>query len=1497
MNIKRFIDRPILSCVISVVIVFLGIIGLNMLPIEQFPEIAPPTISVSASYTGASAETVQKSVIIPLEEAINGVENMLYMTSTATSTGSASISVYFRQGTDPDMATVNVQTAISSAQGLLPAEVTTSGVTVKRRQSSNLKMITVYSPDNSFDDEFIVNYMKINVEPRIARVSGVGEVDVMGAEYALRIWLDPLKMAQYNLVPSDIETVLAQQNVEYPTGTLGYNSENAFQYELRYKGRLEDEIDFENIVLKSLSSGEVLFLKDVATVELGLKEYTIFSQTNGKNGRTCRISQTSGSNANDVIKGIDAVVDDIRADLPKGLVIEDIMSTKDFLDASIKNVLWTLIEAILLVILVIYIFLQNFRSSIIPSIAIVVSLIGTFALLYIFGFSINLLTLFALILVIGTVVDDAIVVVEAVQHKFDGGYKSAYLATVDAMGQITSALVTTTIVFMAVFIPVCFISGTTGTFYTQFGVTMAVAVAISTLNALTLSPALCALIMKPHRDVAAGEKANFSYRFHVAFESAFSSIVDKYIKHANFFLKHKFTAFIFVVIACVALFFYVQTTKTSLVPNEDTGVCYVMVQTPPGYSHEETSKIMDQVDACITQLEEVKIYTKVIGVNMMASQGSNNGMFILKLKDWSEREGKEHSVDAITARIYEQTGHISSAQIMVIAPPMVSGFSMSNGFEVHVQDRQGGSVEDLFKYTNDFIDQLAERPEIERVQTSFSTKFPQYLVDVDAATCERNGVSPSDVLSAISGYVGGSYASNFNKFSKLYRVILQAPIDARLDLQSLENIFVRNSSGDMSPITQYAVIERVYGAQTLYRYNLYSSISVNGTPADGYSSGQAIAAVQEVASQALPVGYGYEFGGLTLEESNSTGSTAIIFAICIIFVYLILCALYESIFIPMAVILSVPFGLVGSFMFANFFSLTNDIYMQTGLIMLIGLLAKTAILLTEYASERRRQGNTIMASAISAAKARLRPILMTSLTLIFGMLPLMFATGVGANGNISLGVTVVGGMIIGTISLIFIVPALFVIFQNIEERLIPKRIIPTSATAVVVVLLALPLSSCGLYSNYSSTTEEDNNIKELYNYIEATDDTTNIANISWREFFTDSHLQALISKGLENNSDLSVAQINVEQAEIALTKARLAYIPSVNASVSGGASSFNGSNSQTYEAALTASWEIDLFGKLRNAKRQSKAALEQSRAYRQAVQTQLIATIANSYYSLLMLDEQLKISEQTQVNWDENIRVMQAMKRAGRVNEAAVLQSQASSAALQSQIITLREQIAELENTLSTLLSMPTEHIERGVITDIQIPDNLSFGVPMQLLTNRPDVRMAESYLEQMFYATSEARGSLYPSITLSGTIGYTNSYGVTVNPAQMLYNAAAQVLQPIFNQGTLRAQLKISKLQQQQALIQFNQTVIEAGAEVNNALSSWQAAQARLYYTSEQVELLQRAVTNTELLMKHGSSTYLEVLTAQLTLLTAELSYASDIYNQAQGVVNLYRALGGGEE
>ena len=1041
MKIKVFIDRPILAGVISVVILIIGLIGLSQLPIEQFPEIAPPTVSVSASYTGANAETVQKSVVVPLEEALNGVENMMYMVSSSTNTGSARITIYFRQGTDPDMAMVNVQNRIASAQGLLPAEVTRSGITVRKRQTSNIKALALYSPDNSFDESFLNNYLKINIEPRLSRIAGVGEVNVMGADYSLRIWLDPGKMAKYGLVPTDITTVLDEQNLEAPTGTLGAESENTFQYVLKYRGRYEDEKDYENLVIKSLASGEVLRLKDVARIELGSRTYTYIGEVNGHPGSNCMIAQTSGSNANEIIEEVDKVVAEISKSLPKGMELVDLMSSKDFLDASIKNVIKTLVEAILLVIFVEYVFLQSMRSTLIPSISIIVSLIGTFAFLYVAGFSLNMLTLFALVLVIGTVVDDAIVVVEAVQAKFDEGYKSSYLATVDAMGGITSALITTTFVFMAVFIPVCFIGGTTGTFYTQFGLTMAVAVAISMVNALTLSPALCALIMTPHV-IGKGGKMSFSSRFHMAFDTAFHRIVMKYKTGVFFMFKHKWLAGVLLVIAGAGLFILMKTTKTGLVPQEDMGTIFVDVRTSPGTNLEQTKIVMDEIDRRIKDIPQVRIFSKVTGNGMISGQGASNGMFIIRLKPWDERTGDEDEINAVINEIYKRTDDISSAQIKAFAQPMIPGYGVSSGFEIYVQDQKGGTIEDLLKYTRQMIDALNARPEIARATTSFDTKFPQYLVEVDAARCKRNGVSPSEVLNVLSGYIGGNYASNMNRFSKLYRVMVQASPEFRLDTEALNNMFVRNSDGEMSPVSQYLTLTRVYGAETLSRFNLFSAISVNGTPAAGYSSGQAIQAVREVAEETLPEGYGFEFGGMSREEASSGSTTTLVFVICVVFIYLILCALYESLFIPIAVILSVPFGLAGSFLFAKMFGLENNIYLQTGLIMLIGLLAKTAILLTEYASERRRHGMTITQAAISAAQVRLRPILMTSLTMIFGMLPMMFSSGVGANGNISIGVGTVGGMLIGTIALLFIVPVLFIVFQTLQERLMPERKLP-----------------------------------------------------------------------------------------------------------------------------------------------------------------------------------------------------------------------------------------------------------------------------------------------------------------------------------------------------------------------------------------------------------------------------------------------------------------------
>ena len=1039
MKLKLFIDRPILSCVVSVLILLVGLIGLSGLPMEQYPDIAPPTVMVSATYTGANAETVQKSVVVPLEEAINGVEDMLYMTSTSTNTGSGNITVYFKQGTDPDMATINTKNRVSEAEGLLPAEVTKIGVTVEKRQNSMLKIIALYSPDDSYDQTFINNYFKINIEPRLSRVSGVGNVNVMGGDYAMRIWLNPQKMAQYSLVPSDVTAVLDEQNLEAATGTLGEDSENTFQYTLKYRGRYETAEEFGNIVVKALDSGEVLRLNDIATIELGAQTYAYNGEIDGHPGATAMISQTAGSNANEIIQEIDQLMEEVRRDLPKGLELVDVMSTKEFLDASIHEVVKTLAEAIILVILVVYVFLQSVRSTIIPALSVIVSLVGTLAFLYVAGFSLNLLTLFALVLVIGTVVDDAIVVVEAVQAQFDDGVRSPYQATHRAMDGIAAAIVTTSLVFMAVFIPTSFMGGTSGTFYMQFGLTMAVAVGLSAINALTTCPALCALLMTPHVDLATGEKLSFSSRFHHAFEASFNRLVLRYKSGVMWFFSRKWLIGVGVVAAIALLAVLMNHTKTSLVPDEDMGTVFVNVTTPPGSSLSQTVKAMEEVEACIKDIPQIERYSNVAGYSMMGGQAPSGGMLIIKLKNWDERPDEEDYISAVIADIYRRTANIHSAKLFAFAQPTIMGYSTGSGVELYVQDRAGGDIETLKEHTDKFIAALNQRPEIQMAYTTFDTKFPQYLVEVDAARCKRMGVSPSDVLSVMSGYISSNYASNLNRFSKLYRVYVQADKNFRLDTDALDNMFVRTDAGDMAPIGQFVTLTKTYGPETLTRFNLYSCIQVNAMMNDGYSSGDVIRAVSEVASETLPVGYGYEYGGITREEAGSGANTVIVFAICVVFIYLILCALYESLFVPLAVMLSVPFGLLGSFALSNLCGLENNIYMQTGLIMLIGLLAKTAILITEYAATRRRQGMTLAQAAVSAAAVRLRPILMTVLTMVIGMLPLVFASGAGANGNVSLGTGVVGGMIVGTLALLFAVPALFIVFQALEERLMPKH--------------------------------------------------------------------------------------------------------------------------------------------------------------------------------------------------------------------------------------------------------------------------------------------------------------------------------------------------------------------------------------------------------------------------------------------------------------------------
>ncbi len=1103
MKLDTFINRPVLSTVISIFIVLLGLIGLTSLPVTQYPDIAPPTISVTTTYTGANSQAVLNSVIAPLEEAINGAEGMTYMKSTATNTGSATINVYFKQGFDPDMAAVDVQNRVAKAQNLLPSEVTQVGVLTQKRQTSMLVGIALVDKTDSYSPEFLDNYMKINIVPQLQRVSGVGDVMSFGADYSMRIWLRPDVMAQYSLMPSDVAQALAEQNIEAAPGAFGEQGNQSFQYTMRYKGRLTTPEEFGDIVIRALPTGEVLYLKDVADIELGRVTYGFANKSNGHPSTMAMVFQTAGSNATQIINDCLKLVDTLKEDLPDGLEIEVPMNNNDFLYASIHNVLRTLLEAFILVFFVVYVFLQDFRSTLIPAIAIPVALIGTFFMLDLIGFSINLITLSALVLAIAIVVDDAIVVVEAVHAKLDAGYTSSRRASIDAMNEIASALISITLVMMLVFIPVSFMPGTSGVFYRQFGLTMAIAIGFSAINALTLSPALCALFLKPHKDdkrtaaervkeayKAAGEVAKkhwgglnippvltvigliatitfmvldwygfenpiesiiawcvaiftvlaiFGKRFHAAFEAGYGKLLGGYERITSFFARHKIWAFGLVGAAFAFLVWIMSVTPTALVPNEDTGTVFVMIDLPPGSSQERTTEVISQVDDIISRVPGVAIRESINGYSFLAGQGATYGTFILKLKDWSERTSAESS-DAIIGQIYAMCAQeVKDARVMVFAPPMITGYSVTNGFELEMQDKTGGDVNTFFGIVQNFLNELNQQPEIQMAYTTFNPAFPQYLVDVDAAKCKQAGISPAVILQTLQGYYGGMYVSNFNRFGKIYRVMMQASPEARVSPETLSSIKVRNGS-EMASISNFVTLKRVYGPDLLNRFNMFTSISVSGQPNQGYSSGEALAAIERVAKTALPRGYGYEYAGMTREESQTGSSaTTTIFGLCLLFVFLVLSAQYESYILPLAVILSIPFGLAGAFIFAQIFGISNNIYLQIALIMLIGLLAKNAILIVEFALERRQAGMSIFKAAIAGATARLRPILMTSLAMVIGLLPMMFSSGVGANGNRALGAGSVGGMLIGMICQIFVVPALFVAFETLQEKFKPIK--------------------------------------------------------------------------------------------------------------------------------------------------------------------------------------------------------------------------------------------------------------------------------------------------------------------------------------------------------------------------------------------------------------------------------------------------------------------------
>lgn len=1056
MTFTNFIKRPVLSTVVSIFFVLLGTIGLISLPIEQYPDIAPPTISVMANYQGADAQTVLNSVVTPLEESINGVENMTYIQSTATNAGSAMITVYFKQGSDPDMAAVNVQNRVSQAQALLPAEVTRAGVTVSKRQSSNVIMYSLTTDNGRYDDEFLTNYNAINIVPLLKRINGVGNVQTPGMKtYSMRIWLKPEKMKQYGLVPSDISAALAEQNIEAAPGSFGEQSNMTYEYTMRYKGRLKTEKEYGDIIISTDNSGQTLHLRDVAGVKLGGLMYSVSMLNNGEPSVVGMVQQIAGSNATQIAKDVKAALVDAQKSMPPGMKVTIQQDVTEFLFASMEEVIFTLFLTLGLVFLVVYVFLQDFRSTLIPMIAVPVALIGAFFFLWMFGFSINLLTLSALLLAIAIVVDDAIVVVEAVHAKLDLGYKSALTAAIDAMNEISGAIISITLVMAAVFVPVSFMSGTSGTFYREFGVTMAVSIVISAINALTLSPALCAIFLKPHKEE---EKKKLSRidRFHLAFNTQYNKINAKYKKMVERIISNRVITGISVIVGIVALVITMATTKTGLIPDEDTGVLFATISLEPGMSQAETQKVTKQIDAMLKTNPYIERRVQLIGYNFIAGQGSDQATFIIKLKPFEERKYglfdriksvfngagiaglfiDPTSSNMVLGMIYKQTASIKGARVLAFGPPMVPGFAMSNGLTISMEDRTGGDLNKFFTITQEYLKALNARPEISNAQTSYNPNYPQYMVNIDVAKAKQAGTSPAAILSVLQGYYGGMYASNFNAYGKLYRVMIQGTVESRINENGLNDIYVRTKGG-MSPVGEFCSLKRIYGPSNIARFNLFTSITINAQAADGYSSGEAIKAVEEVAKQKLPAGYTYEFSGLTRSEQESSNSTGIIFALCLVFVYLILSAQYESYILPLAVILSIPFGLAGAFIFTMLFGHSNDIYMQISLIMLIGLLAKNAILIVEFALERRRTGMAIKYAAILGAGARLRPILMTSLAMVVGLLPLMFASGVGKNGNQTLGAAAVGGMFIGTLCQVFIVPSLFMIFEYLQEKLKP----------------------------------------------------------------------------------------------------------------------------------------------------------------------------------------------------------------------------------------------------------------------------------------------------------------------------------------------------------------------------------------------------------------------------------------------------------------------------
>ncbi|NML20568.1 efflux RND transporter permease subunit [Pseudoflavitalea sp. G-6-1-2] len=1513
--LRRIIDRPVLATVISIVLVILGVIGLTRLSVTRFPDISPPTVTVSGAYPGGNSEAVIRSVVTPLEESINGVEDMQYIKSTASNDGTFSISIIFKQGVNADQAAVNVQNRVSQATPKLPVEVIRQGLTTSKQQNSMIMIFNLYTEDNNkYDELFLQNYANINLIPQIKRVPGVGQAQVFGMkDYSMRIWLDPRKMANAGLVPDDIKAAIADQSLEAAPGKLGEESNAALEYVIRYKGKKNQTEQYENMIIKT-NNGQVLRLKDVARVEFGSIAYSGDNTSNGQNAVTLAILQTTGSNANEIEIGVKKEIERLSKSFPPGIKFANVMSTKERLDEAIGQVKTTLIEAFILVFIVVFLFLQDFRSTLIPAIAVPVAIIGTFFFLLVFGFTINVLTLFALVLAIGIVVDDAIVVVEAVHSKMEGSDLSAREATRSAMSEITGAVISITMVMAAVFIPIGFMTGSSGIFYKQFSYTLVIAIIISAVNALTLTPALCALFLKNHHADAHGKKLSIGKRFSTAFNAGFNNLTGRYVRGLQFLVKRKWLAASFVVVIGTLAIGIMSVIPKSFVPMEDDGFIIYSVTMPAGTALDRTTAVAQKINGLMKEVEAVDNNTSITGYNLLSSSASTSyAMGFVKLKKKNER-GAVKDIDEILGIINAKLSTVKEGSIMALRMPPVEGYGVASGAEIVLQDRMGRDLNSFKAQADKVIGEIMQQPGVMMAYTMFRSDYPQFDLEVDEDKAKQMGVSVAGLLSAIQTYLAGDQSADFSRFGKFYRVSVKADGVFRTDEDAFNEIFVRNDKGGMVPAKSLISLHKVYGPESVSRYNMYNAININVVGIPGYSNGQMMENLEKLLDK-LPSDYSYEWTGLSLEEKSVGNQTILIFGLCLLFVYFLLAAQYESYLLPLSVLLSIPTGILGAFSAIALAGLDNNIYVQVGLIMLAGLLAKNAILIVEFAVQRRKAGMSLLDAAMLGAKARLRPIVMTSLAFIVGLIPLMFAQGGMAVGNKSISIGAGFGMLSGVVLGIFVIPILFIFFQYLHEKIAGsekqfqtiKAGVMNNTTMILLLATVVTFSSCVVGKKYS---KPDLNMPAQFRQeVPVTADTVLLP---WKTFFKDPLLTNLIDSALKKNYDMQYAAITLQQLDLNYKQARLALLPTADFNIGANRNypsknSMNGALGEQfigtryiddYNANVQLSWEADIWGKAAMQKQGAKAEYVRQKEMITATKTRIIAEVAQAYYNLVSLDEQLLFAKRSVELADSTFRMVELQYNAGRANSLALEQVRAQKNTAELLVPLTIQNIEVQENALSILCGSYPASIARSN-SQLQVSESFSTGVPAQLLSRRPDVRSAEQAVVSAYSKTGLAKAAMYPSLSISVQSGLNafKSHQWFMIPASLFHTFAGNLTQPIFQKNELKTNYRITQLEEERLVTQFRQTVMVAVGEVSDAMSKASHAAKRLKIIEEKTASLDKAVVDALLLYRTGKANYLEVITAQNNVLQNGVEAISIRREQLLAQTDLYRALGGGAE